>query len=86
MENPGIRVGDIVYLRQDLQVDGNYGGLEYLLSMKPLKYKGFEVVQVNSIAVLLKTDSGMWWYTFEMLDLEMSEFPSKEILMDFLNG
>lgn len=85
MENPGIKVGDIVYLRQDLQVDGNYGGIEYLSLMKPLKYKGFEVVQVNSIAVLLKTDSGKWWYTFEMLDLEMSEFPSKEILMDFLN-
>lgn len=86
MENPGIRVGDIVYLRQDLQVDGNYGGLEYLSSMKPLKYKGFEVVKLNSVAVLLQTNSIEWWYTFEMLDLEMSEFPSKEILMDFLNG
>ena len=86
MKNPGIKVGDIVYLRQDLQVDGNYGGIEYFSSMKPLKYKGFEVVQVNSFAVLLQTNSGMWWYTFEMLDLEMSEFPSKENLMDFLKG
>ena len=86
MKNPGIKVGDIVYLRQDLQIGSTYGCLVVNPDIKPLKYKGLEVLGINDTAVFLETDTGRWWYTFEMLDLNICEFPSKENLIDFLNG
>ena len=86
MKNPGIKVGDIVYLRQDLQIGSTYGCLVVYPDMRPLKYKGLEVLDINDAAVFLETDTGRWWYTFEMLDFETYEFPSKESLMDFLCG
>lgn len=86
MKNPGIKVGDIVYLRQNLQIGRTYGGLVMYPDMKPLEYKGLEVLNINDTAVILEVEKGRWWYTFEMLDLETYEFPSKENLMDFLKG
>jgi len=84
MVNPGIKVGDIVYLRQDLVIGQEYNGLPYWEGMKPLKFQGFEVLEILKRSVYLKTNTYSWYYTFEMLDLGNTTFPSKENLMDFL--
>ena len=73
------KIGDKVLIREDLEIDKEYGKDFFISEMNFLKGKTVTIINVVDYKYKIKEDSGKWSWTSEMFSGKVSEdFSSEE--------